>query len=41
MLKRALSRFSMFELVVLALIACLGIAAKPVIVPIVRIITAG
>lgn len=39
MLKRALSRFSMFELVVLALIACLGIAAKPVIVPLVRIIT--
>ncbi|MCL0065787.1 ECF transporter S component [Dehalococcoidia bacterium] len=33
------ARFSMFDLVIIALMAALGIAAKPVIVPLVRIIT--
>jgi ABC-type thiamin/hydroxymethylpyrimidine transport system permease subunit len=39
MFKRFLSRFSMFDLVLLALMACLGIATKPIIVPLAHIIT--
>ena len=38
-MNRFLSRFSMFDLVVLALMACLGIASKPIIVPLTHIIT--
>lgn len=33
------ARFSMFDLIIIALMATLGIATKPVIVPLVRIIT--
>lgn len=39
MLKRILRRFSIFDLIVLALMACLGIATKPIIVPLTQIIT--
>ncbi|HHU29202.1 MAG: ECF transporter S component [Bacillota bacterium] len=39
MLRRLLSRFSTFDLILLALMACLGIATKPVIVPLTHIIT--
>lgn len=39
MSKRFLSRFSMFDLVLLALMACLGIAIKPLVVPLAHIIT--
>lgn len=38
-MKRFLSRFSMFDLVVIALTAALGIAIKPIIVPLIHIIT--
>jgi hypothetical protein len=38
-MNRFLARFSMFDLVVLALMACLGIASKPIIVPLTHIIT--
>ncbi len=38
-MNRFLSRFTMFDLVVLALMACLGIASKPIIVPLTHIIT--
>jgi len=37
--KRFLSRYSMFELILIAMMACLGIATKPLIVPLVHIIT--
>ena len=39
MVRKLLSRFSTFELVPLALMACLGIATKPIIVPLTHIIT--
>ncbi len=39
MLKRLINRFSVFELIVIALMATLGIATKPVIVPLIHIIT--
>ncbi|HHX74678.1 MAG TPA: hypothetical protein GX699_07225, partial [Firmicutes bacterium] len=39
MVRKLLSRFSTFELVLLALMACLGIATKPIIVPLTHIIT--
>ncbi|MCK4260375.1 MAG: ECF transporter S component [Halanaerobiales bacterium] len=34
-----LSRYSMFDLVIIALMACLGIAIKPLVVPLAHIIT--
>lgn len=37
--RKFFARFSMFDLVIIALMATIGIAAKPVIVPLVRIIT--
>lgn len=39
MFKKLIRRFSAFELIVIALMATLGIATKPVIVPLVHIIT--
>lgn len=39
MLKKLVNRFSVFELIIIALMATLGIATKPVIVPLVHIIT--
>lgn len=39
MFKRFIERFSAFQLIVIALMATLGIATKPVIVPLVHIIT--
>ncbi|NLM45346.1 MAG: ECF transporter S component [Firmicutes bacterium] len=39
MVKKFFSRFSTFELILLALMACLGIATKPIIVPLTHIIT--
>ncbi len=36
---RFLSRFSMFELIIIAMMAALGIATKPVVVPLAHIIT--
>ena len=39
MLKKILQRFTIFDLIVLALMACLGIATKPIIVPLTQIIT--
>lgn len=39
MLKRLVNRFSVFELIVISLMATLGIATKPVIVPLIHIIT--
>lgn len=38
-MRKFLNRFSMFDLVVIALTAALGIAIKPIIVPLVHIIT--
>ncbi len=38
-LKRFFTRFSLFDLVIIAIVAALGIAMKPVIVPLVHIIT--
>lgn len=38
-MKKFLNRFSMFDLVIIALTAALGIAIKPIIVPLVHIIT--
>jgi len=38
-MNKFLNRFSMFELVVISLTAALGIAVKPIIVPLVHIIT--
>lgn len=38
-MRRILSKFSVFELLLISLIAALGIAVKPVIQPLVRIIT--
>jgi len=37
--KKFLSRFSMFDLVVIAMMASLGVAIKPVVVPLAHIIT--
>jgi ABC-type thiamin/hydroxymethylpyrimidine transport system permease subunit len=37
--KNLLAKFSMFDLVLLALLACLGIATKPIVVPLAQIIT--
>lgn len=37
--KRFLAKFSMFDLILLALMACLGVASKPLIVPLAHIIT--
>lgn len=34
-----LARFSMFDLILLALMACLGVATKPIVVPLAQIIT--
>ncbi|MCF6465521.1 ECF transporter S component [Clostridium sp. Cult2] len=39
MLKKLVGRFSVFEIIVIALMATLGIATKPVIVPLAHIIT--
>ncbi|MCF6463228.1 ECF transporter S component [Clostridium sp. Cult1] len=39
MLKRLVNKFSVFEIIVIALMATLGIATKPVIVPLAHIIT--
>ncbi|MCR3922181.1 MAG: ECF transporter S component [Firmicutes bacterium] len=39
MVRRFLLRFTMFDLVLIALMACLGIATKPIIVPLTHIIT--
>lgn len=39
MLKRLVKKFSIFEIIVIALMATLGIATKPVIVPLAHIIT--
>ncbi len=39
MFKRLIRKFSAFDLIVMALMAALGIATKPVIVPLVHIIT--
>lgn len=39
MIKRSLKRFTIFEIVVIALLATIGIAIKPVILPLVHIIT--
>jgi len=38
-LKKFFARFSLFDLVIIAIVAALGIAMKPVIVPLVHIIT--
>jgi len=38
-MRKILNRFSVFELLIIAMIAALGIAVKPVISPLVRIIT--
>lgn len=38
-MKRFLNRFSMFDLVIIALTSALGIAIKPIIVPLIHIIT--
>lgn len=38
-MNKFLNRFSMFELIIIAMMAALGIATKPVIVPLVHIIT--
>ena len=38
-MKKLINKFSTFELVLIALSAALGIAVKPVIVPLVHIIT--
>ncbi len=38
-MKKFLNRFSMFDLVIIALTSALGIAIKPIIVPLVHIIT--
>lgn len=37
--RRILSRFSMFNIVIIAMMAALGIATKPIIVPLVHIVT--
>lgn len=37
--KRLLNRFSMFDLLIIAMMAAVGIATKPIIVPLVHIIT--
>ena len=37
--RKFLSRFTMFDLVVIAMMASLGIAIKPVVVPLAHIIT--
>jgi hypothetical protein len=39
MISRALRRFSLFQLVILALVAALGVASKPVVVPLAHMIT--
>src|SRR5690554_7397100 len=39
MVRKFLARYSVFELVIIALMACLGIAIKPVVVPLAHIIT--
>ncbi|NLZ39282.1 MAG: ECF transporter S component [Firmicutes bacterium] len=39
MLGKLVKKFSLFDLVLLALMACLGIATKPIIVPLTQIIT--
>ncbi|CCQ97554.1 conserved hypothetical protein [[Clostridium] ultunense Esp] len=39
MLKNLVRKFSIFEIIVISLMATLGIATKPVIVPLVHIIT--
>ena len=39
MIKKMLARFSMFHLVIIALMAGLGVATKPIIVPLTHIIT--
>lgn len=37
--KRFLAKFSMFDLILLALTACLGVVSKPLVVPLAHIIT--
>ncbi|GAG99538.1 unnamed protein product, partial [marine sediment metagenome] len=39
MVRKFLQRFSLFDLVIIAMVAALGIATKPVITPLVHIIT--
>jgi len=39
MLKRFFTRFTLFDLIIIAIVAALGIAMKPVIVPLIHIIT--
>lgn len=39
MLSRLLKKFTLFDMILLALMACLGIATKPIIVPLTHIIT--
>ncbi len=39
MISRALRRFSLFQLIILALVAALGVASKPVVVPLAHMIT--
>ncbi len=39
MLKKLINQFSVFEMIVISLMATLGIATKPVIVPLVHMIT--
>ena len=39
MLGKLIQKFTLFDLVLLALMACLGIATKPIIVPLTHIIT--
>ena len=37
--QKALARFSLFDLIIIAMMAALGIAIKPVVVPLAHIIT--
>src|SRR5690554_4992678 len=39
MVRKFLARYSVFELVIIALMACLGIAIKPFVVPLAHIVT--
>ncbi len=38
-MKKLFARYSMFDLVIIALMACLGIAIKPLVVPLAHVIT--
>ncbi len=39
MVSRVLARFTVFDLIIMALMACLGIAVKPLVVPLAHMIT--